>query len=271
MNDRVPAEDLPSVVVAMEGNLHGHVAFIQRRLSGMTVQDHDGLLLVDSGLPTDTFNKVCRARLCDPDADRRIAEAIEHFRKAGRPFAWWVGPGCRPLDIEARLEKQGLVAFETELGMVMETDRLAERADATSQLRVHRVGSRRDLEEFVAVLNACVDPPDPGVGAFFRMALPELLKDDSPMRLFVGYVDDRPVATSELYTGGEVAGVHMVATHPEFRRRGFGWAVTWAALDEGRKLGLMTATLQASPEGEGVYRQLGFRAVCRFTEYQMRS
>lgn len=88
------------------------------------------------------------------------------------------------------------------------------------------------------------------------------------MRLFVGRVDGQPVATSELFTGGAVAGVHMVATHPELRRRGFGWALTWAALNKGRRLRLETATLQASPEGEGVCRRLAFRVVCRFMEYQ---
>ena len=268
MSDRVTLEKLPPVVSAMEENLHGHIAFLQRRLPAMTVDDREDLLLVDSGLPTDTFNKICRARLRDTEADRRIAEALEHFRGAGRPFAWWVGPGSRPFDIEARLRAQGLKAFESELGMAMEMTHLTRRADSTSELEVRRVDTERDLEDFVGVLDACGDPPDPSVGDFFRATAPALLEDDGPMRLFVGYADGQPVATSELFTGGDVAGVHMVATHPRYRRRGFGWRLTWAALDEGRRLGLDTATLQASPQGESVYRRLRFRAVCRFVEYQ---
>ena len=268
MHDRVPLEELSPHVSAMEYNLHGHIAFLQRNLPGMTVDDRDDLLLVDSGLSTDTFNKVCRARLCDSDADRRIAEALEHFRAVGRPFAWWVGPGSRPLNIEARLEDQGLSAFETELGMVLDMKLLPNQLESTSDLEVRRLESEEGIEDFVAVLDACNDSPDPTVRTFFKSAAPVILESECPMRLFVGYVNGRPVATSELFMGGDVAGIHMVATHPLFRRRGLGWALTWWALDEARRLGLETATLQASPQGEAVYRRLGFRAACHFIEYQ---
>ena len=118
------------------------------------------------------------------------------------------------------------------------------------------------------MLNACGDSKEPAIGNFFREAAAELLADDPQMQLFIGYADNCPVATSELFAGGDVAGVHMVATHPEFRHRGFGWKMTWAALEQGRRLGLKHASLQASREGEGLYRRLGFRAVCRFAEFQ---
>ncbi|HXM20174.1 MAG TPA: hypothetical protein VN948_02785 [Terriglobales bacterium] len=45
----------------------------------MKVIDDDDLLIVDSGLGSDTFNKVCRARLKESEADRRIADAIAYF------------------------------------------------------------------------------------------------------------------------------------------------------------------------------------------------
>ena len=42
----------------------------------------------------------------------------------------------------------------------------------------------------------------------------------------------------------------MVATHPQFRRRGFGWAVTWAALNEGRRMRLEIAALRRAQMSE---------------------
>ncbi len=72
---------------AMEANLHGHIAFVQKQSPTMTVDDRQDLLLVDSRLPTDTFNKIARARLSEAEADRRIAEAVAYFRAACRPFA----------------------------------------------------------------------------------------------------------------------------------------------------------------------------------------
>src|SRR5689334_17888666 len=108
--------ELSPLLIAMEENLHAHFAFLQRHTPGMVVEDDDDLLLVDSGLPSDMFNQITRARMTPAVADRRIAAALEHFRHAGRPFAWWVGPGSRPLDLEQRLEAQGLRAAGSELG-----------------------------------------------------------------------------------------------------------------------------------------------------------
>ncbi|MBI3471806.1 MAG: GNAT family N-acetyltransferase, partial [Candidatus Solibacter usitatus] len=121
---------LPPLLEAMEENLHGHVAYVQRRTPVMQVDDRADLLLVESGLPCDSFNKILRARLTEADADRRIAEAVGYFRAVNRPVAWWVGPGSRPLDLERRLEEHGLRAAESELGMALELAQLPAQVDA---------------------------------------------------------------------------------------------------------------------------------------------
>jgi hypothetical protein len=58
------------IMEAMEENLAGHVSFLQRRLDGMMVDEREGLILVDSGLKSDTFNKILGARLDDDRAHR---------------------------------------------------------------------------------------------------------------------------------------------------------------------------------------------------------
>jgi ribosomal protein S18 acetylase RimI-like enzyme len=55
--------------------------------------------------------------------------------------------------------------------------------------------------------------------------------------------------------------VQYVATEARFRRRGLAAQVVGGALLEARSDGLRTATLQASPDGRGVYERLGFRTV----------
>ncbi|MBI1788299.1 MAG: GNAT family N-acetyltransferase [Acidobacteria bacterium] len=257
---------LPPLLEAMEENLHGHVAYVQRRTPVMQVDDRADLLLVESGLPCDSFNKILRARLTEADADRRIAEAVGYFRAVNRPFAWWVGPGSRPLDLERRLEEHGLRAAESELGMALELAQLPAQVDAPAGLEVRRVLTPADLDGFLQV--AASEPSDPAVAAFFQSAAPLLLEEDCPMRLFAGYLEGTPAAISELFVGGGVAGIHAVATRAEFRGQGIGSLMTWTAAAEGRRLGLPVATLQASEQGQGVYARLGFHACCRFVEYQ---
>jgi ribosomal protein S18 acetylase RimI-like enzyme len=90
--------------------------------------------------------------------------------------------------------------------------------------------------------------------------------------LIAAIVDPR-VRTHGLRVDGEWAGVALtlrvgddvsvqyVATDPRYRRRGLAARVVGAALTTAREDGARTATLQASPDGRGVYERLGFRTV----------
>ena len=132
----------------------------------MIVLDQNELLLVDSGLPSDTFNKIGRARMNETDADGRIREAVGYFHRARRPFAWWVGPGSRPLDFEDRLRRHGLVSTESELGMALELRDLPASLNAPDNLVIRRVQSLNEIADFSAVFAANWEPFDSAVGAF---------------------------------------------------------------------------------------------------------
>lgn len=62
--------------------------------------------------------------------------------------------------------------------------------------------------------------------------------------------------------------VHYVATEARFRRRGLASRLVLAALDDARRDGAVTATLQASPDGLPVYERLGFRRVALLRAFQ---
>ncbi|HXV64720.1 MAG TPA: GNAT family N-acetyltransferase [Vicinamibacteria bacterium] len=265
-------ESSPSALMeAMEENLLNHVTFLQRRLEGMTVEERDGLVIVDSGLGSDTFNKILHARLWEAHADERIAEALRHFRDVGRPFSWWVGPCSRPLDLEERLRSHGLAAQEYELGMTIALEDIPAQVDIPAVASVRHVTSAKELSDFAAVLAELSDPADENVRAFFEKSKTVVLDDACPMRFYVAHVDGEPAAVSELFHGSGIAGVHMVGTSAKFRRRGLGMALTWTALADGKRLGMHTGMLQASPEGQPLYARLGFRPCGRFVEYTSKS
>lgn len=238
----------------------------------MTVLDDEHLLLVDSGLPSDSFNIVARARLADSEADRRIAEVVQHFRAANRPFAWWVGPASRPLDLESRLPRHGFRPAESELGMFMELRDLPRKISHPEGLEIRRVSSPQDVADFAAVFAANWEPLDPAVLPFYSAAIPILLEPRCAMILFVGYFEGMPVSCSELFidrSNGGVTGLYSIATRREFRRRGIGTVLTWAAAHEARRHGHSTVVLQPSDAGKGVYTRLGFKPCCHFTEYKL--
>jgi len=62
-----------------------------------------------------------------------------------------------------------------------------------------------------------------------------------------------------------------VSTLPSVRRHGLATALCVRALADAAARGCTTASLQSTPEAEGVYRAVGFEAIGRFREYAPRS
>jgi GNAT superfamily N-acetyltransferase len=96
--------------------------------------------------------------------------------------------------------------------------------------------------------------------------LRERLARQRPRRVWhlAAWRDDQPVGHAIInVTTGKlgVAGIYDMGVAAHERRRGIGRALTVAALGLGRAAGCSVATLNATGEGELLYRQLGFRSV----------
>lgn len=149
-------------------------------------------------------------------------------------------------------------------------------------------GWRLDAEEPALVMTplpAAVPPPPPGLDirlvtdeaglADFRAVsgtgtqwVPSLAAAIDPgVGLFVGYAQAQPVATSRFTVQDGVADINGVVTVPEARRRGYGTALTWACIAEGRDRGCTAADLTATEMGYPVYIKMGFVPVCTFRTY----
>jgi GNAT superfamily N-acetyltransferase len=100
-----------------------------------------------------------------------------------------------------------------------------------------------------------------------RLFLNERLLAFPGVRLYSGLVDGAVVATSMLIATGKVGGIYWVATLEAQRGRGYGEALTWAAVAGGRELGCGIASLQASKLGRPVYARMGFAHVLDYAHY----
>ncbi|MFN8653779.1 MAG: GNAT family N-acetyltransferase [Gemmatimonadales bacterium] len=259
---------LPDLADAADANLAAHAILPCRVLPGARVWADEALTVVDSGLPCDTFNLICRSRLRAEAAAQRIADALAYYQETQHPFSWWLGPGAQPDDLPRYLEAAGLVPAESELAMGLDLTELAG-VELPAGLSVRRVTTAGELEEFAQLSAANWSPPDPHVLAFYRAAAPHFLAPDAPQWLYLGYNADTPVATAELTRTGTMAGLYNIATRPDHRGRGIGTAMTWTPLRDASRAGLTHAILQAAPMGQRLYARLGFQAFGAITEWKL--
>src|ERR1700678_273409 len=256
------------LAAAADENLVVHATAVTARLVGAYISAEPDLVLADSGLACDTFNFVCRARLTPSTAARRAAEAVNHFRAAGRPFSWWLGPGYSPDSLSQILRDQGLFEAESEVAMSLDLTELHSSPPDVEGLTIHRVRTGEDLHAYAALSAANWDPPDPHVLQYYVLAAPVLLHASAPQWLYLGRVDGEAVATADATFGGGVVGLYNIATRPAFRRRGIGLAMTRAPLIEARAAGWSRGILQAAAGGVSVYQRVGFRPFGRVTEFK---
>jgi GNAT superfamily N-acetyltransferase len=101
-----------------------------------------------------------------------------------------------------------------------------------------------------------------GFPAPYSPAPPALL--GGPARFWLAWADGEPVGTALSYVAHGVVDVEAVATLPGHRRRGIGAALTWAATLADPDL---PAVLMASDDGVGVYREMGYLPVTRWTPW----
>jgi hypothetical protein len=83
-----------------------------------------------------------------------------------------------------------------------------------------------------------------------------------PVRLYLGLVDGKPIATAGACVAQGLNDVEWVSTMPDARRRGYGEALTWAATFADPTL---PSALIASDLGQAIYQRMGYVSLLRMT------
>ena len=100
-------------------------------------------------------------------------------------------------------------------------------------------------------LEAWRSPPQPG----------------PPLYAMVVREGERALACGLSFEQGDTAGIYLVATHEQARRRGLGALVMRGLHADAHARGRTLAVLQSTPLGEGLYRHLGYRHLGGWTSW----
>jgi GNAT superfamily N-acetyltransferase len=217
-------------------------------------------------IPFPSCNCVFRAQLNPEHIDSTIQTLIARGRTRNVPLQWWIGQDTTPSNLGEYLIAHGFTHFGDGAGMAIDLLAMKEDIPAPSALTIMQVNDIENLKTWCHIAAAGFGMP--------AVAAPALLKWFTtcidlklPLKFYLGWCDEEPVSTSLLFLAEGVAGIYFVATIPEARRRGIGFAVTLKALQEAREMGYRVGILQASKMGEPVYRKMGFQEYCKIGSY----
>lgn len=216
----------------------------------------DGLFAAVTGLAVPTLNGVWTEEI---DFDERAAsELLDEVRSRGFPYCFQVRPGAA--ERGSALAAAHAMAEDEDIPlMVLEGAPVPWRTLGGEHFTIRRL----DPQEAAVHNRIAAHGFDVPEEAFEQLITPEVLRTPRA-RCYIGEVDGEAVATGVGYRSGPFVGIFNVATPLEFRRRGYGAAITARAVRDGLDDGAQSAFLQSSRDGYGVYVRLGFRTVERW-------
>ena len=259
-----------SLIRALEANINAQIPLMYADMPRVETFAEPGLLGMMTNLPDPMPNAVYQATFPPEQAEVRsgVERVLHRYRSRGcLPMTWFVTPSTQPGDLGRYLEMYQFVPIGRTPGMAADLWAVEERPPPTG-LVIEQVSNREQLKQWLHPVTASFELSQAVASAFFELFAGRGFGPDVPWQLFVGLVEDQPVAASRLFCAAGVAGVYHVATVPAARRRGLGSALTLAAVRSARELGYRVGVLVSSSEGFGVYRRLGFRECCHADAYR---
>jgi GNAT superfamily N-acetyltransferase len=237
----------------MAAALPGAWEAIVRSVDGGVVLRVPALVVALTNIPDPELNSAfVERRPIDPRASLEAAANvfIEHGQRLGIDL-----PRGRYPDLERAAAELGMQIIVSRPGMAAPVSAIEE-ARTPDGVELIRVETASELEEYWEIQTAVFEMRPDVIRAYVGFGA--LAAVD--MELSLARADGVGVACAAGITVGDTVGIFGVATLREARGRGIGTAITAAAIDSARPNADL-AWLQASEDGEPVYRRMGFQSV----------
>lgn len=190
--------------------------------------------------------------------DDEIAVVKDFFAARGSlPWYWWIGPNPSPSDIRERLLPHGII-FDAPPLPAMVAPLPAGLHPADPAITVWQAATRADLDAASLIRRTAFRFPDGAAIDYFGAMTESWLAGD-PARLYLARLgDDSAAAIGALIMAEGLPGVYVMATLPEYGRRGLGKAILARILADAEAEGHRMIVLTASRLGFPLYQQFGF-------------
>ncbi|MGS2811013.1 GNAT family N-acetyltransferase [Nocardia sp. MW-W600-9] len=244
------------------GNHHCYVDAVTTYVATHVVRAHESRggeasSWFRTGAPSDELNAVLRL---GGDLPREIERLRDLFD--GAPASWHFWREIDPPEVPELLAQQNLALFETEPLMVFaDTDTVAHQLlDPRELARIEEVTDETGLAEWAALWSGAAGAKALVAGLCQGLEL-------ASTRYLLWREHGEVLGCAAVVTSASGASIEHIVTRSDHRGRGIGTALTQRALELALDADPDRVILTASPDGEQIYRRLGFVTVGHVDRY----
>jgi GNAT superfamily N-acetyltransferase len=252
----------------IERNLRATMRFFGQASGSGDIAEHDGMLLIDSGVNYAVFNiAMFQSNLKNADDLRaRIAAAARYFEQRNTRWSLWV---CEEM-LADPLRRKAPAVFATERlrrlteapGMI--TNRMKPPTRALPTIECRPVCDAATRSDFAHITSVNFEIP-------FATARSVYGGDDAwshDYHGYVAYVGGTAVCTTAVVTAAASIGIYSVSTLSQYRRKGFAEALMRRVVAQyTESTGIERTVLQATRSGFEMYLKMGYRPASHWTVY----
>ena len=187
-------------------------------------------------------------------------ELLDQVAATGLPYCLQVRPGA-PLEMSDVAATRGMRQDDRLIPlMVLESSDGLGTCEQARELQIREL----DADEGSAHAQVAALGYEAPLEVMLQIITPSVLAL-AGVHCYVGEVDGTPVTTGLGVVIDDSVGVFNIATPPEWRRRGYGAALTARVVADAFRAGATSAWLQSSAKGFAIYEALGFRTFEEWT------
>ncbi|MGI6006566.1 MAG: GNAT family N-acetyltransferase [Ruminococcus sp.] len=217
------------------------------------IQIYDGWLLRFSYFYTHRTNSVEQIGISTIPIDDKIEYCQQIYQKWGTPAIFKISPLVDRI-FDRELERRGYTIEHTTQVMVMDLESFYDTSLSPEGMRIENSISPQWIEGLFELKGT--------TNAMHRKIVPSMYqaipKDTIAASI---YHDGKIIATGLGILDREYIGLYAIHVHPDFRGRGYAFALCSAILTAGKKCGARKSYLQVvagNQPAENLYRRLGF-------------
>ena len=224
---------------------------------------------MNTGVAISDINWVWNEKPLTNDDAKSIADIKEIYKKLNLRFWWWIYPCGQSTETGSILQDAGLRLIGKVPCMAADLNDSVSDKQIPDNTKISPVKDKNDLLIWEDISFHGFEMPQRAREQYAAFVSSFDLGAQSPQKLFLAYFDEKPVATSLLFTHKNSAGIYYVSTLPSFRNKGFGLKITQATMQAAKEAGIKNVILQATPLGAKVYIRAGFKEYCRAQIYKL--